>query len=1085
MSLPVSDLARSGRTTVVAPPPPPKPIATAPVKSKIGDTLATVGQRYGVTPQAMARANPGVASATQPLRVGTDVAVPVGEGAAATHTVAPGETAAEVAKQHGVTEQALREANDLPPGAPLRTGQQLLLPAGSTTPPDEAELRDTLADAGLDLSRLSPADQQKALDAARQLRDGDVAQKLEALATLGKTFPVDKLPDLAEALGVKDTAVLEFAANGKALGALATLANPNAKPTDKVAAALTLASAAGGLLPKDTQKLLDKYLAALPAGAELSRAIGSWTDPNAGPLDKARAALDVAKAAQKATGKAWPELANSLRAADSFTKSVGAALTLLDPEASVQDKAQAAADLVANVPGLKADAKELADLLRSRGVANADEVLLAAGNLAAVQQLPKAVRDSLDPQVLAKLSADDLARLNTLAADPALAGDLAKALKNLHDPASVASLAKALADGPGDAAAKKAVLSTLAGMRNGEADKLLAKAINGQPAAEVLAKLSSQLDEAGQKNLAKLMADFSDEAGEVLLKMADADPGIVKQLLKFSGEVDGKLVSRALEGFSKVLGKVGVEVTGEVAQKLARTLGKVVPALGAVPALAAAWDMAAIARDTSLPPDIRYLALQAAKLNTADAVLSVVEAFTAEFGVPIAADIGIAGAELAMELIVGDQLAKYQANPAGYEAPLWLSGVNVAIAAGQLATNPLAMVEFVGIYGASGSIELLGRLTEAGGTAAIHAAEALLKMPADVLRQNAHAAAQGLHLMADVLRNPDKYGAAAERLAREAVNRMSELAQGAGELAKAAGRELKGLVTDLKNLGEQGVKQLAWIASHPGEAAEAAAKALGDLAQRGIELGTEAGRRLAQAALAGLGRAQQALQALGQAASAAYQATVNAVGKAVDTALAAGQKGIETLAWIANHPGAAARIAGDALVDIASSAGQYAKQAYDAIVDMGDKGIELGRRAIDQMKALGETGLEMLEYAAQHPGEVASALRQAAGEALAELARLPGRIAEQATDALLRLVDQGVAEVKDTVVTLLSEGGAALQRAAEHWKDAITEGGKEILGGLADLGDAGKDALESLARWGVGAAADLLGKVFGWLNPFG
>jgi len=119
-------------------------------------------------------------------------------------------------------------------------------------------------------------------------------------------------------------------------------------------------------------------------------------------------------------------------------------------------------------------------------------------------------------------------------------------------------------------------------------------------------------------------------------------------------------------------------------------------------------------------------------------------------------------------------------------------------------------------------------------------------------------------------------------------------------------------------------------------------------------------------------------------------------------------------------------------------------------------------------------GIDTLEYVASHPGEAARELRQEAGQALGALARGAGNVADKATDALLRLVDNGVGEVKDTVKTLLSEGGAALERAAKHWAKNLSEGGREIVSGLKDLGDAGLGALEGLAKGGVKAAGSAL-----------
>jgi hypothetical protein len=987
--------------------------------------------------------------------------------------------------------QALTTLDQLLAGGRQRGNQPVVLSSASASDsasatPDEAELREALTQAGVDLAKLNADDAQKVIDAARDVRDKDLSGQLKGLSVIAATVPAQDLVKVIEALGVKNTEVLELATDSKALAAVATLADADASNTDKVAAALTLAESLGQVAPEKVQEVLKPYLAALPAGAKLAEAVGTWFDPDASALDKAQAALDVVQASKEALGDAFPQLAQKLRAGDSLTRSVQAGITLLDPDASIADKAKATAELLANVPDLRTDIGALRQMFERNDITHAQDAIDLGVRNDALQALPDELQRSLDPEVVASLSDEQLAQLQTLAADKSLLPSLTSTFDNLHSGQAASALLDALSQSPADSAAKKAMLDTLAGMKDGVADKLLTSQIGDKPAAEVLTQLASTLDAKGQQNLAKLLRDFDADAAQLFLRIADRDStGALKQLLKLADHIDSKLASKFLGAFDKLISKAGIEFTADVAGKLAKGLGKVIPFVGAAPAAYDAARLARIAADTGLPPDLRFLALQGSKLNGADALFSVLEPFgiaaTLGLGTPaiVGIDAGLALGELAVDLLVSDQIAKHDANPQGYEPPAWLSVVNVTLAAAQ---GPAGALDLVAIYGANGAVDVIGKATRAGGSAAIHAAEVAVTLPADALESAAGTTADGLHLLADIIRHPDKYGAAAERLGRQAVERLSELAQGATALARNAAQELSDLAGELKELGKDGVKALAWIASHPGESAVIAAHALRDLAEQGLALGTAAGRALAQASLEGLAQARDALEAAGRAVGEAYDAVTDAVDATVDAAVRAGQAGIDTLAWIANHPGKAADIAGEALVNIASRAGAYASAAYDAIVGLGARGVELGQQVISNLKDLGEDGVQLLEYVAAHPGEAASALRKAAGQALSDLAKTTGRVAQQATDALLRLVDNGVEEVKDTVTHLLSESAAAVERAAQHWGDSISDAGKEVLDGLADLGDAGRDALAALAGKGVDWARSLLSSVWGGIR---
>lgn len=94
------------------------------------DTSLKVGQKLSV-PAVKAAATPAPRSSAAPKAVAAKAA------AGATHVVKAGETLTAIAKQHGVTADALMRANGITDPTKLKVGQKLKLPAahGSSTPP--------------------------------------------------------------------------------------------------------------------------------------------------------------------------------------------------------------------------------------------------------------------------------------------------------------------------------------------------------------------------------------------------------------------------------------------------------------------------------------------------------------------------------------------------------------------------------------------------------------------------------------------------------------------------------------------------------------------------------------------------------------------------------------------------------------------------------------------------------------------------------------------------------------------------------------------------------------------------------------
>lgn len=1009
---PADSIAPTRRT-----PPPPSAPSQVEYTTQRGDSLTSVSTRFGVSSAQIAKSNPGITNPDLPLHPGTHIFIPTGDkpGQAKVHTVQQGEDVADVAKQSGVSEQDLRKANNLGPGEAVYPNRQLLIPAKGGDPAGSKDPTspEALVKAYPELKKYPPEQLKQISENARKLRDGSFSEKVAAAASLAKDLQPEKLPELLKQLGVQDKTITKLVTDKGALAAVATLADKDASTADKITAALTLAQSIGSLAPGQLGNVLKPYLSALPAGSALVDAISKYADPDASALDKAKATLELAKAIKDSAGDAFPELADKLRHTESFTRSIGAALTLIDPDASLKEKAEAALELTANVPDLAGDARAIGQFLKGQGVGNTQAIIDEIDRLPAASRLPAEVKKNLDPDVARSLTPEQADKLTQLAANGELKDGLSATLKQIKDPEALKALLGSL-DKAGDTAGQKALLKTLSGLKDGVANELLKSKIGDKPAAEVLAKLTRGLSPEARGNLAKLLKDFDGDALKSFLKIADkVDVRVLGETLQHLGGVDSKVAGTVLKGLDKMLGKVGVELTSELATKLLKGVAKVIPLAGAVPAGYDAVQLGKTAADTSLPPNIRYLALQGAKLNGADAALSIAEPFIAEFfGIPVAADVAIGVAELGLDLIVSDQKAKYEADPQGYQAPDWMNSLNVALAGAQ---GPQGVVEMAAIYGPKGALKAIGSAARTDGKLAINIAKAQQQAEAQLAGDGMHYTAVGLHTLADMIRHPGKYGDAVEALGKQAVKQLTDIAKGTGELAKAAGKELVNLVGDLKDMGEKGVQALGWIASHPGEAAGKAIDALSNLAQEGVKLGTEAGKAVAKAALDALGAAKDALGAAGEAATHAIEAVDKAVNQVVDSAVKLGKEGIETLGWIAAHPGKAADIAKDALVDVAAKAGELAKDAYDKIIDLGKDGVELAKDVATKLEAAGEKGVEMLKYAINHPGEAAAEVRRAATQALKNIANGVGDAANAAVHALTGFVDTGIKEAKDTV----------------------------------------------------------------------
>lgn len=925
---------------------------------------------------------------------------------------------------------------------------------------------DALPDKPEDLPKLFPElkdrkkeDLQKAYDSLNKLGTGTFSQKATALGELASQFP-ETVPNALERLGVQDSKLAQLATNSQALTSLGTLSDPKKGVLEKAQASLTLAKSAGDILkPEDLKGVLDTTLKGLPSAEKLIGAIGKWTDPNASAADKAKATLELGSALKGFVGDKFPDLANDLRKLDGPLRAAGAAITLLDPNAKPQDKALAAAQLLAEVPDLKKNLTGFADLLKGAGVTNATDVAQQGARMADVKV------KGLDPSLASKLTPQQLQKLDAAATKLGGATSMESVLKGITDPKALDTLVGQL--DTLDAAAGKRLVSTLGGLEH----KVLNEALSDPKTAEQLTKLAGKLDDDAGKVLAKAVTEMDSGALKALLKFTDgvgADElnRTMKGLGPLLDKAGSKLVGQGLKVMEKVLGKVGLEITADVSSKVFKNLAKVVPVAGALPnAIDAVKYEKEAAELHGKNKDLGYFAHTIATLNIADAGLGIALDLT---GVGVAADVGasvlLSAAELALDIGFSQEKAKFEADPEGYEAPGWMKAINLAGAAVQ---GPSGLVQLAAYYGPEGAADLAKWGVETAAKGAVKLAEFAGVSTAEAAGEGLKTTAAFIHKMADVVRNPSKYGEAIAKQAAETFN--AALAKG-GEIAKEAKKVLGNVVDEAKKLGEKGLETLKFIAQNPGEAAKVALDGIKSVVNAGVDLATDAGKALYKSAVSTLNDLQAGWDNLTGAAKEKAKELIdgakNLVSNTVNKAKALGEKGLELLAWTASNPGEAATQAKEALTDVMAKGGELAKKAWDSVQALGAKGAEVAESVVRGLANAGEKAVETLRYVAENPGEAAEQVLEWTGKTLTDLAKKGGAAAKAAATAVKDFVEGGAAWAKDLATDLLKDGVEAFKEVAKAWKDNLTEGGKAVLVALADLNDAGVDALKDLASAG-------------------
>ncbi len=418
-------------------------------------------------------------------------------------------------------------------------------------------------------------------------------------------------------------------------------------------------------------------------------------------------------------------------------------------EKRYKDKAIAGAQLAAEIPDLKKNLSGFKDILKKAGVADAGSVVDSAMSEATNHANNTAVK-GLNNKLATELSADELTKLDQLASKVG-SDDLEKILSKVDNKETLKGLMGQLNEL--DASAGKRLLKSLGEMENG----VLGEALKNPDIAKSLGKLAVNLDDDAAESAGKLFKEMDKDALKAFLKFSDNAPaGILKEGLKAIGPaveaVGSKVASQAIKLLDGILGKMGVTVTKEAAEKVFKTLGKIIPAVGAVPCAIDAAKYTKEAIDLNgKNKDLAMFATVGASLNTVDGVLGIALDAT---GIGVVADIGVGIgfgiAELALDLAFDSEKEKLAENPDTYKAPDWMKAVNLGFAA---TSGPAGLGMLLANYGVDGTADLVKWGIDSG----VKGAEGLVTSLKDAGEEGIKAlkelAGKGINVAKDVLKS--------------------------------------------------------------------------------------------------------------------------------------------------------------------------------------------------------------------------------------------------------------------------------------------------------------------------------------------
>ena len=613
-----------------------------------------------------------------------------------------------------------------------------------------------------------------------------VANGAEPEAAANSAPEIEKLgvtPDDLDELTAK-TGTAELA---KTIRALTTLADDGASKEDKTVAALDIGGKGGKLLPEDVrQKVLQQ---AFPNANKLLKAIDTLQDPKASGDEKAQAAIDFAIQAKVYSGKVLPEISRRLGRLDGPARIAGAALKLFDEDASVAERAIAAGQLGLGLSDLKYDAGKLTTLFKKARLPDAESI----GRLG--ERLADLGSRGLDLDAVKKLPEAKLEELSRFAfkLDKQALSTLGPALEGL------------------DQEATERFFKVASDMKPGALDEVLSNADEAKRFTETLAKLEPKhLDD-----FAQAASKMDGKALKLVTKLGAVAPASVVSefmpaLAKFGG---GELVNKALGAMDKLLGVMKVDLTGPIAGKALKGLGKLLPGVSVgLSGMDVIKYGSNAANLQGKQDDLAFLAHTGMKLNALDAALEFIP------GVGTLAGVGTGVAALALDLGFHSEKAKFEKDPKNYEAPGWVKAANIGVA--MIGPPPGAGIpELIATYGPKDAAELGLWAVGQGGKLATAAWDVLKKIGGPA----AEVALQAVEKLED--------------LGEKGAEALQYIAKAPGALGNAvAERAIEGL----ENLGEAGVEALKDIAKSGSAVAKKAAEGLRNLADDGLEAAKDA-----------------------------------------------------------------------------------------------------------------------------------------------------------------------------------------------------------------------------------------------------
>ncbi|MBF2054299.1 MAG: hypothetical protein IGS03_12680 [Candidatus Sericytochromatia bacterium] len=512
---------------------------------------------------------------------------------------------------------------------------------------------------------------------------------------------------------------------------------------------------------------------------------------------------------------------------------------------------------------------------------------------------------------------------------------------------------------PAAARAASDALPDAAGLIARQSDELIQGASLTRPARAGLERLLGASPARAQEVLDVLKTMDPRQLDTVLQIAAEMEPA--RALNMVVGEGMGARFLRGVAEMVPYLRSYGLRVA-DIVPKLGRALGKAVPAIGAALSGYDTVRMGRIALTGSYngrqysDPDVRMLALAGAATNGLDTVLGALEAFGVG-NVAFPLQLGLAGASLALDLMVEYYNDNPQAMPPAMRQAIQYSAATVAVTAPFVVPGAgiAASEAIVSIYGRERTAEIFGELVSEVGDRALDALSDLGQ--AGLAKLQALATAGG------------ELGLAAVRqlasMGEQGIAVLKDLVLQGGQMADAA---LNAIVRAARNQGAAAREALLSLARQAGAIGSRAIEQLGSLRDWGAE-------QLKNLVAAGIPLAQEAisrLSSMGQAGFEALESLVKSGGQfaqqAFNALLAQGNAAI------------------DQLKDIALSGARLGRQAFDALINKG-------RAAID---ALQEIGTRVSAYA----GEVITKLSNLGEAAEAAITAIGTRFSQYADEAI-------------------------------------------------------------------------------------